>query len=176
MPTVFSHSIAGWALSKVYPGIPYKPSLAIWAAICASIPDADVLGFRFGIPYGSMWGHRGFTHSLFFALLFGLLIAFIYTKGKGSLIKYWLFFALATASHGLMDCFTTGGKGIALLAPFTDERFFPPREFRVVKVSPIGISNFISEWGWKVIQSEFFWIWIPCIILALLLGKKSSQL
>ena len=27
--------------------------------MCAVLPDADVLAFRFGIPYESVWGHRG---------------------------------------------------------------------------------------------------------------------
>ena len=35
---------------------------------------------------------------------------------------------------------TDGGKGIALLSPFTNERFFLP--WRFVPVSPIGASRF----------------------------------
>ncbi|HVR39947.1 MAG TPA: metal-dependent hydrolase, partial [Thermoanaerobaculia bacterium] len=51
------------------------PRTAIVAGVIASIlPDADVAGFAFGIPYGSMFGHRGFTHSILFALLASLLL------------------------------------------------------------------------------------------------------
>ena len=35
------------------------------------LPDADVIGFRFGISYADAFGHRGFSHSLAFALLMG---------------------------------------------------------------------------------------------------------
>jgi inner membrane protein len=27
------------------------------------LPDADVLAFKFGVAYGNVFGHRGFTHS-----------------------------------------------------------------------------------------------------------------
>ncbi len=37
------------------------------AAVCSVLPDIDVLAFHFGIPYASEFGHRGFTHSIFFA-------------------------------------------------------------------------------------------------------------
>jgi len=39
------------------------------------LPDIDVIGFSFGIQYGDMFGHRGLTHSLCFALLAGGLAA-----------------------------------------------------------------------------------------------------
>jgi inner membrane protein len=43
---------------------------------------------------------------------------------------------LVVASHGLLDTFTEGGRGIALLWPFTLERYFAP--WRPVPVAPIG--------------------------------------
>ncbi len=33
------------------------------------LPDADVLSFNFGVAYGNVFGHRGFTHSLVFAFV-----------------------------------------------------------------------------------------------------------
>lgn len=36
---------------------------------CSTVPDLDVIGFSFGIQYGDLWGHRGMTHSLLFAVL-----------------------------------------------------------------------------------------------------------
>jgi inner membrane protein len=32
-----------------------------------------------------------------------------------------------------------------------------------VLVSPIGIRAFFSEWGWRVIQTELVWIWLPAL-------------
>ena len=39
-----------------------------WAAL-AMLPDADVIGFSFGVRYADAWGHRGATHSLAIALI-----------------------------------------------------------------------------------------------------------
>lgn len=55
-------------------------------------------------------------------------------------------------SHGLLDTLTTGGKGVALLWPFSDERFFAPLQF--IRVSPIGVGRFLSERGLAVLLSE----------------------
>ena len=41
----------------------------LWmGAICTIVPDFDVIGFAFGVSYGDVLGHRGFTHSLLFAV------------------------------------------------------------------------------------------------------------
>ncbi len=37
--------------------------------ICTEIPDLDAIGFWLGVPYKSFFGHRGFTHSIAFAVL-----------------------------------------------------------------------------------------------------------
>jgi inner membrane protein len=50
-------------------------SFWLLSAGLAMLPDADVIAFYFGIPYGSRFGHRGFTHSLFCAALVGMLVA-----------------------------------------------------------------------------------------------------
>ena len=68
-----------------------------------------------------------------------------------------------TASHGMLDAMTDGGRGIAFFAPFDDTRYFLP--FRPIKVSPIGIA-FLSTRGLTVLWSEFLWVWIPATIIA----------
>ena len=49
-------------------------------AICAALPDIDVLGFSFVIRYRDMLGHRGLTHSLPFALVIACLVALVAFK------------------------------------------------------------------------------------------------
>ena len=165
MPTIFSHAIFAVLTGKA--GL--KKSVSVWfwflAAVCAMIPDADVIGFRFGVSYGSMFGHRGFTHSILFAVLFGALIALLVhkiLKTKISLIKLLIFFSLATFSHPVLDMLTDGGLGVALFAPFSSERFFFP--FRPVEVSPIG-AGFFSRRGLDVILSEAVWVWFPALLI-----------
>ena len=165
MPTIFSHAIFAVLIGKA--GLQKSVSYWFWllTAVCAMIPDADVLTRYFGAERGSLLSHRGLTHSVFFALLFGGLIALIvhrFLRTEISFIKLFAFFALATFTHPFLDMLTNGGSGVALLAPFTDERFFFPR--RPVEVSPIGL-RFFSERGIDVILSEIVWIWLPAFII-----------
>ncbi len=67
MPSIFSHAIVAVTLGKFYPARKVPARFWVLAAICAALPDIDVIGFAFGIPYGALFGHRGLTHSLLFA-------------------------------------------------------------------------------------------------------------
>ncbi|MCF6361538.1 MAG: metal-dependent hydrolase [Cyclobacteriaceae bacterium] len=174
-------SVFGHALTAVALGSSFKKSLLNWKSwtlgiICSILPDADVLGFKLGITYASFWGHRGFTHSLLFALLLGITVmVFFYQKRTSTIEKILLtsYFALSTAFHGILDALTNGGLGVAFFAPWDNTRYFFP--WRPIKVSPIGIESFFSEWGLKVLMSEAIWIGIPClsaIIISILLKNK----
>ena len=70
------------------------------------------------------------------------------------------------ASHGLLDAMTNGGKGIALLAPFDQTRYFSP--WTPIKVAPLSVKAFFGPWGWAVIKSEFLWVWLPMLALFLI--------
>lgn len=137
-------------------------------AVCAIIPDADVITRYFGVERGSLFSHRGFTHSIFFAALFGGLTALFaqkFVKIKLSFAKLFAFFALATFSHPLLDMLTNGGSGVALFAPLSNERFASP--WRPIEVSPIGL-RFFSDRGWTVIASEIIWVWLPALAFLLI--------
>jgi len=79
--------------------------------------------------------------------------------------KYFLYFFILTASHGLLDALTNGGRGIALLSPFSNNRYFFP--WTPIEVSPLGIKAFLSERGLIVLKSEMLWIWVPSIFIVL---------
>lgn len=167
MASAFSHAIASVAIGKLT--FIKKVDWKFWAlgAFCAVVPDADAIGFKFGVPYESFWGHRGFTHSFVFAALLALAINLLfYREEKINTGRWWglfAFFFLATASHPVLDAMTTGGLGVAFFSPFDNTRYFFP--FRPIQVSPIGVAKFFSEWGWRVIKSEFIWVWIPSFVL-----------
>lgn len=167
MASLFGHAFVSIALSTSFKKQTFK--LVLLAIICTIIPDADVIGFQFGVAYESFWGHRGFSHSLVFALLFGFLVTVIFYRkvllSKKGIILI-IFFFLCTASHSILDAMTTGGYGVAFLSPFNDTRYFFP--FRSIKVSPLGVANFFSQRGLKVIQSELIWIGIPSVIYVLI--------
>lgn len=174
MASAFSHAIAAVATGKIsraahWPGDLETVDLKFWLIIvfCAVIPDIDAVGYWMGVPYGSVWGHRGITHSLFFASVLSFtMVYFFYTDKKifsrGWFILFSVFFA-ATASHGILDAMTDRGKGVAFFAPFYNERYFFP--FRPIRTSAISITRFFSAHGWEVLKNEFVWIWIPSFIV-----------
>ena len=86
-------------------------------AVFANAADFDFL-LVFAL-HSKAW-HRGFTHSLVFALLIYLLIA----VGLGR--RRWkeaLAFGLAFASHGVLDNVTSKvGGGVELFWPFASDR------------------------------------------------------
>ena len=160
MASLFGHGILAYTISKVVDNKEFKV-LTILAVISSILPDADVLAFNFGIPYEHAFGHRGFTHSIVFAILWSVLLTFIFSKSRRLIFFSVLF--LSTVSHGVLDAMTSGGEGVGFLIPFHNERYFFP--FREIKVSPIGIEKFFSEWGIQVLLSELKYIVLPCIIV-----------
>jgi len=171
MPSAIAHAAPALALIPLFerPGTPKR----LWAlgVVCAAAPDLDVLAFRFGIPYEHVLGHRGLSHSLPFAAALAALVCFIAFPRPGpgfSRARAWTYLFLATASHGLLDCFTNGGLGVALFSPFDDHRYFSA--FRPIEVSPLGVRAFLSERGVAILVNELVWVWLPCAILAALLA------
>ncbi|WP_205631891.1 metal-dependent hydrolase [Paraurantiacibacter namhicola] len=137
------------------------PKVALAGSVLAMLPDADVIGLRFGVDYADAWGHRGATHSLAIAGLVAAAIAAVWTQARNW--PAFLFLFLATASHGLLDMLTDGGLGVGLLWPASEERLFWP--VTPVRVSPIG-AGFFSMRGVETLASELVWIWLPAGVLA----------
>jgi inner membrane protein len=132
-------------------------------------PDIDVIGFRFGVHYGDLLGHRGITHSLLFAALLASVAFFCVRSSLSPPVSRklaWTYLFLATASHGLLDALTDGsGLGVMFFWPFDSTRYFFP--ITPIAMSPIGM-RFFSERGLSVILSEVRWVWIPSLAFALI--------
>lgn len=166
MASAFAHIAIPVVLYVVWKNKPVSLRLFFLASLVSIVPDIDVLAFNLGIAYESPWGHRGFTHSLIFAAALSLaLTPFHIVVESSRLAVFWVCF-VSCISHALLDALTNGGLGVALLWPFSDERFFFP--FRPIEVSPIGIAIFFSERGAKVIASELQWIILPAMLIAAL--------
>ena len=163
MASAFSHIAVPAVLYASFKSETVNFRLFVLAAVCSVFPDIDVIGFTFGIPYGSQWGHRGFTHSLFFALCLAYLLTYFHRQLRSKpWAVFWLCF-VSCASHAFLDAMTNGGLGVALYWPFSFKRIFLP--FRPIEVSPIGVSSFFSERGLRVIASEFVWVLLPALVL-----------
>ena len=161
MPTIFTHAVVPLALAAAAGRGVISPRLALAGAVFAVLPDADVIGFKFGIDYADEWGHRGATHSLVFAGLCAGALALVWKEAR-SLVGF-AFLALSMMSHGLLDTLTDGGLGAALWWPFDNARIFASDT--PVRVSPIG-AGFFSSRGIETLMSELRWIWLPCLALA----------
>jgi inner membrane protein len=165
VPTVFSHAVAAVAMGQFQVGKPLPAGFWQWTVICSMLPDADVVGFAFGIRYGDLLGHRGLSHSFLFAALTGCLVAAVLTRnapGSGR-AAFAVYFSLVTASHTVLDALTDGGLGVAFFSPFSQERFFLP--WRPIEVSPIG-PRFFGARGADVLLSELRWVWMPSLLVA----------
>lgn len=160
MASIFGHGIVGFTLAKVIDKQNLKWLIGA-ATLSTILPDFDVISFKLGIAYEHPLGHRGFTHSILFAFLWAVLLMFFF--GKRNKIIWFIVIFLSTLSHGLFDAMTSGGRGVGFFIPFNNNRFFIP--FRDIKVSPIGVEKFFSEWGIQVILSEFKYIFLPCFII-----------
>ena len=51
MPTIITHAIVPLAVAGVVGPSRISPRLALAGAVLAMLPDADVIGFKFGIEY-----------------------------------------------------------------------------------------------------------------------------
>ena len=164
MPSVLSHRAVPLALTVLLGRARVPAPLTVAACVASVVPDIDALGFEAGIPYGHPLGHRGFTHSLSFALLLALGVVPLARRwGTSPAIAFAVVFACA-ASHGVLDAMTTGGLGVAFFSPFSNERYFLP--WRLILVSPIGVAGFFSRRGRAVLASELTWIWTPAALIA----------
>ena len=166
MPTIFSHGIAAVSATYLFKTKVDTIKFYLLVLFCSCIPDADVIAFRFGIPYSHWLGHRGITHSILFSAILPIPILLIFYRSVSVFtLRYlllWFVFFISTLSHTLLDALTNGGLGVCLYCPFFNERFF--FDFRPIQVSPIG-RNFFSEAGIRVLKSEFLWIRIPSIVI-----------
>ena len=167
MASAFAHATVAATAARLFPTTVQPRRLIVLGILCALLPDLDIVAFAFGIPYDHPFGHRGFTHSLFFAVLLAAVITRVFYPAVESFSKQAFFltayFFVSTASHGVLDALTNGGLGVAFFAPFDSTRMFLP--WRPIQVSPIGIAAFFSRWGLRVLGSESLWVGVPCLSL-----------
>src|SRR3954471_5513537 len=172
MPTILSHAAVPLALRLGVGGKAVPARLLACGAIASILPVLDVVSMRLGVAFASDFGHRGFTHSLLFAAVVALAGACFSRRLRTRFLRAFLYLFAAVASHGLLDTFTNGGRGIELLWPWTSDLYFAP--MRPIEVSPLGIRAFLSPRGAQVLQSEVIWVWLPALAagLALLAARR----
>ena len=123
MASPLTHALVGATLA-VACHFPWK----LWVVGVASalLPDLDAAGYWLGVLYGSFWGHRGFTHSMVFAVLAsGLFARWIGCWTGMTVVRVWTCCVVAMLSHGILDAMTDGGLGVAILLADGSEPLLP---------------------------------------------------
>lgn len=175
MASAITHAVVGIALAQAGRR-EWRQHWRFWflAALCSVLPDIDVIGFRFGIHYADLWGHRGMTHSLLFAAITGVVMSTFVRSSRHDQWKAALLLFVITASHGLLDSMTDGGLGVAFFSPFNPTRYF--LAWRPIHVSPIAAHRFFSGRGLTILWSEIRSVWAPAFLTgALLYGLRKRQ-
>ncbi|MHB8846617.1 MAG: metal-dependent hydrolase [Nitrospirota bacterium] len=177
MASAFTHGIFALATGKLFFAERMPARFWILTVVCTLLPDLDVVGYFLGVRYGDTLGHRGFFHSLPFALVVAVLVTIAaFPAVKRFTRQWWLMigcFFGSTASHGVLDAMTNGGYGIAFFSPFSNTRYFLP--WRPLEVAPIGVRGFFSRWGWDVLMSELLWIWLPLAVMLVIVSIVRNQ-
>jgi len=150
MPSSIAHALTALPVGAAL--LPKDTPRRVWIAglACAVVPDIDAIGRPFVLgDLTFLGGHRALTHSLPFAIALSIVVV-------GSLCRHststsecrWIaaFLFVATASHGLLDTLTIYGGGVALLAPFSMQRYTAPWH-------PLNSLN------------EITWIWLPALVV-----------
>ncbi|HEX8839302.1 MAG TPA: metal-dependent hydrolase [Sphingomicrobium sp.] len=136
MPMTTTHALLPIAVAVAAARRPLPWRLVIAAAIAAAAPDVDGLFKRLlAVPPHSIYGHRGVTHSLFAALVAGLVAAALHQILRVRALTAGLVVGAAMASHGILDMMTDGGQGVAYFWPFSSTRWFA--DWRWIHSTPV---------------------------------------
>jgi inner membrane protein len=122
--------VLGAACGEVALGKKIGNKAVLFGAIGGTIPDLDVLvgNLLYSNEIDKLAFHRGFMHSMVFAVLASVIIGFLvyqlYDSGQRkntTQLKDWVWlFFLSIFTHPILDCFTP--YGTQLFLPFTDYR------------------------------------------------------
>jgi len=118
--------VLGAGVGEVIAGKKAGNHALLWGGILGTLPDLDVFIQPLYNFVDSLFVHRGFSHSVLFAIIaspvFGWLLYKLYHKKTGLSFKRWtLFTFLVLFTHMLLDTLT--GYGTGLLSPLVQTRF-----------------------------------------------------
>jgi membrane-bound metal-dependent hydrolase YbcI (DUF457 family) len=127
MPFPVAHSFTIASLLSIIDPRPFRATwtLLLVGIVLGNLPDIDFF-FVWFLHWGADW-HRGFSHSIIFAMLSGITAAFLFSHIGKSRFNWNLaiLFFLFAESHTALDFFTTPrpNDGVELFFPFTQTRY-----------------------------------------------------
>jgi inner membrane protein len=104
--------VLGAAVAEAVGGKKLGNKAPLWGAIAGTIPDLDVFLRFFYHPIDAALVHRGFSHSILFAVFCSPIFAFLVHRIYKQKFQYktwlWLFF-FGIITHPILDMFTNYG-------------------------------------------------------------------
>lgn len=102
-------------MGEAFAGRTVGKKAVLWGMLAQSIPDIDFISASWLNTPSALLAHRGFTHSILFALIVSLLFALIaerWHRPHNISFKRWLlFFGIAITTHIFIDAFNNYGVG-----------------------------------------------------------------
>lgn len=152
-----THIAIGACLGEAFAGKTVGKKAMLWGIAAHSIPDIDIIAAFWLSNTQDLLGHRGFTHSILFVLLFSPVFAYFAHKWhephKISFTKWTAFFLVAIGGHIFIDAFNN--YGTAWFEPFSHYRV----TFNTVYVA-----------------DPLFSIWSIIALTALIITKRGNKI
>jgi len=175
-----THIAIGACIGEAFFEKGFGKKAMVWGALAQSIPDIDFIAGFWLNTSDNLLAHRGFTHSILFALLiipvFALFADKIHRPHNIAFRTWILFFGTEVFAHLFLDGFNNYGVG--WFEPFSHVRF----SFNIMYVA----DPFFSIWSGIAflflvflnrfsIQRRFWWkfgVFIPIIYLGYCTSNK----
>ena len=144
MPLPLTHALVPVAAVVAIGRHPFPGKIIAAAVGAAMAPDLDIIMHPlFGVAIDSIYSHRGFSHSLFTALLFGGVAAACHRQLKVPPLVAGVVIAAAMASHGVLDMMTDSGRPVGYGWPLTSLRMFA--DWRPFPGKSVQFSSTLAE-------------------------------
>lgn len=167
MPLPVAHTLVGASIFAAL--LPRRASNELYQSLLLGALLANAADFDFALVFilGSGEWHRGFSHSLLFAVLFWICCVFLLGRRR---LRLAIACGAAFASHAVLDFITTKrGGGVELLWPFSDERLrlgrFPLSEIP----SQLSLLEIVGALALE------FALFTPLLVAVLLLRRWSTS-
>ena len=119
-----THTVLGACVGEALAGKKLGKHAMFWGALANNIPDIDVISSTWLNQADSLLAHRGFTHSILFALIFPPVLALVLSRWHRNkqmhFRDWWLIFASGMFLHIFIDSLTCYGTG--WFEPFSHHR------------------------------------------------------
>jgi len=102
-------------MGEAFAGKTLGKKAMVWGLIAQSVPDIDFIAATWLNTTSSLLAHRGFTHSIFFAIAVALIMATLANRWHRphniSFTRWLLFFSAVVLGHIFIDAFNNYGVG-----------------------------------------------------------------